>query len=386
MYLNLTGPMKSRLIQELRDSFAQHPRYKDLAGFIQVKSAFKERPQRGIIVRGVSGSKVQLSAQNFIGTVLSHTMLASVGRRGRMLEWVREDHQAIRSNQGVMPTTSGVYYIECLTVPEDEGSYGTFIIDPLLTVSREVLLRFETGVETTASLKHVPVQGMLRIFMDRYMLEEGVDFTVDYNTGVVTLLVSFSRGSVLSADYRYPGESIGPIRWQENSADYSTLPGVVMAFGRRASVGDIQAIVVTPDRVETAEAYGGKLDLSFDLEVLSRDTKTQEELVDLVFEYLWVEKRAYLSAEGIEITDVSLSGEGEEVIDETAQNSYYTGSVGVSISTDWEVHVPLPFTLSQVNVQTKEDPLQDGPGFGVTESDMLYPTFVGNTTSFERLL
>lgn len=377
--------MKSRLIQELRDSFGRHPKHRDLPEFIQVKSGFKERPQKGIIVRGVSGSKVQLSSQNFIGTVLSHTMLANVGRPGQMLEWVREDHRVIAANNNVMPTASGVYYLECLSVPKEDGGFGTYAIDPLLTVSRETLFRMETGVETRAILKHVPIQGMLRIFSGYYLLVEGEDYQVDYETGQVTLLTTFSPGSILSADYRYPGESIGPISWKENSADYTSLPGVVMAFGRRASVGDVQAIVVTPDRVDTAEAYGGKLELTFDLEVIARDTKAQEELVDLVFTYLWTEKRAYLSSEGIEVTDVSMSGEGEEVIDETGQLSYYTGSVGVTISTDWEVHIPLPFTLSQVHVQNK-DAASDGPGFGVTESDLLYPTFIGRGTSFERLL
>jgi hypothetical protein len=385
MYMNLTSPMKTRLVQELRDSFGRHPKYSDLSRNIQVKSAFAERPQQGIIVRGVSGSKVQLSAQNFIGTVLSHAMLASVGRRGAMLEWVREDSQTISENGNSMPSAPGVYYLECLSVPQEEGGTGTYVIDPLLTVSREVLLRFETGIETTATLAHVPVEGMLRIFAGRYMLEEGVDYSADYTTGVVTILTSFSPGTILSADYRYPGESIGPIVWRENTADHSSLPGVIMAFGRRASVGDVQAIVVTPDRVDTAEAYGGKLELSFELEVLSRDTKSLEEIVDLVFTYLWAEKRAYLSAEGIEVTDVSMSGEGEEVLDETAQESYYTGNIGVTVSTDWEVHIPLPFTLSKFNVQDK-DPLSDGPGFGVTSSDLLYPTFVGRRATFERLL
>lgn len=353
MYYNLNQALKRRLILELKDSFAQHPIYDKIVDFIQVKYAFTERPQFGIVVKGGSLNKVVLSADSFIGGIESHVMLAYVGQPSYPIEWVREDLECVKANGDVLPTPPGIYYVEILSVPEQAQAEGSFIIDPLLTVTDEPVLRFVSGIEHEAQLQQIPVQGTLRLWENRrFALIEGTHYRVDYKTGAIELLVRSTPGSVLTADYRYAVPSVGPVPFQWNKADFSTLPGVVMAFGKRAKVGDKVAVVVYQDRVETAHAYGGRFDASYDLDVIARDPVQMEEIADLVLMYLWGQKRSALSTEGIEITDISMGGEAEEVYDETGDDYFYNASLSIQIQADWEMHIPLPLTVSQVTPTT----------------------------------
>ncbi len=377
MYYYLVGALKRRLILELQDSFGRHPVYRKLAGFIQNRQAFEERPQFGIIVQGSSANKVQLDASNFIGTVQSHVMLAQVGPATFPLEWVREDLECIRAH-GSLPTAPGVYYIEILTAPTNPGDEGSFVVDPLLTVTNEPLLRFQTGLERTAQLQNVPVDKTVRLYEDRtYLLTRGVHYTLDTEGGV-TFLQRFRAGAVITADYRYAAPSIGPVPFKWNMANTTTLPGVVLAFGKRAEAGQKVAVVVYRDRVDTAEAYGGKHEASFDLEVLARDTTQVEEISDLVIMYLWGEKRSVLGWEGIEILDVSMGGESEEPVDETGQDYQYSTSISVQLQADWEIHVPLALTISNVEPETQQ----------VVTPELFYQTFpivAGRNPDFERI-
>lgn len=370
--------MKRRLILELQDSFGRHPVYRKLAAFIQNRQAFEERPQFGIIVQGSSANKVQLDASNFIGTVQSHVMLAQVGPATFPLEWVREDQECIRANGGTLPTAPGVYYIEILTAPTNPGEEGAFVIDPLLTVTDEPVLRFQTGLERTAQLQNVPVDKTLRLYEDRsFLLTLGVHYTLDTEGGI-TFLQRFRAGAVITADYRFAAPSIGPVAFKWNAANTTTLPGVVLAFGKRAEAGQKIAVVVYRERVDTAEAFGGKHEASFELEILARDTTQVEEVSDLVFMYLWGEKRSVLGWEGIEILDVSMGGESEEAVDETGQDYQYSTSMSVQLQADWEIHVPLALTISHVEPETQQ----------VITPDVFYQTFpivAGRNPDFERI-
>lgn len=378
MYYYLVGALKRRLILELQDSFSRHPIYRKITPFIQNRFSFSERPQFGIVVQGSSANKIQLDASNFIGTVQSHVMLARVG--GELvfpLEWVREDLACLRENGGVMPTAPGVYYLEILSAPTNPSEEGSFIIDPLKTVTNEPVLRFQTGLETTAQLQNVPLDKTLRLYENRsFLLHAGVDYEL-LDHGELRFLHNFSSNSYVTADYRYPTDSLGPFPFKWNTADVRTLPGVVMAFGKRAEAGQKTAVVVYPSRVEAAQAYGGKHEVSFDLEIIARDTTQIEEITDLVSMYLWGEKRPQLSWEGIEITDVSMGGESEEPIDETGQLFQYMASMSIQMQADWEIHVPLALTISNVEPETT----------AVTASvfyDTL-PLLVGRNPDFERI-
>jgi len=384
MYYYLTGALKRRLILELQDSFGRHPVYRKISPFIQNRFHFSERPQMGIVVQGSSTNKVQWAPDNFVGTVQSHVMLAHVGQPSHPLEWVRED-MALVKERGGMPTLPGVYFMEILQAPTSPGENGYFAVDPMLTSSNEAVLLFQSGVEREAQLQQKPILNTLRLWEDnRHLLVEGTDYNVDLSNGSIEVLRHFSQNSRLTADYRYAIPSIGPVAFQWNAADFRTLPGIVLAFGKRAEAGDKVAVVVYQDRVDTAQAFGGKFEANFDLQVIARDTIQMEELADLTIMYLWGEKKSVLEYEGIEILDVSMGGEAEEIADEIGDNFFFQASMSVQMRADWELHVPLPLTISQATQTTK------GGLDGIQEatSDLFfrtYPLIAGRNNDYERI-
>ena len=376
MYFYLVQALKRRLILELKDSFAQHPVYQKITPFIQNRFSFEERPQYGIVVKGSSTSKVVLASDNFVGTLQSHVMLAYVGQAVYPIEWVREDLKAIVKNG--MQTLPGVYYIEILHAPTNPGESGYFVVDPLLTVNDEPVFMFQSGIEREVQLQRAPTPNTLRLYENRsFLLRENVDYTVDYTTGAIQLISSFGAGSTLSADYRYPGDSIGPVEFQWNTADTTTLPGVVLAFGKRSADNQRVAVVVYSDRVDAAQVYGGKNEVSFDLDVIARDPTQMEEISDLVQMYL-LKRKSLLEFEGIELLDVSMGGEGEEVADETGENFFYQASMSVQLRADWEFHIPLPLTISKATpirpVQAGQDPNSAQSGLVQVAGDLFFLT------------
>ena len=355
MYYYLTSALKRRIGLELKDSFSRHPLYNKIVGSIQNKYVFEERPQFGIVIKGSSANKVALSGDNFIGSIYSHVMLANVGAPAYPIEWIREDLNVVRDNGGTFPLNPGIYYIEILDAPDNPTNPGHFIIDPLLTQTDEAVLQFVSGIEQEAQLQIPPAKGTLRLWLNkRQLLKEGKDYTVDYATGALRLLVRFTPESLLTADYRYPAPSIGPVEFGWNLSDHTTLPGVIMAFGKRARAGDKVAVVVYQDRVEAAKAYGGKFEVNLDLDVIAMDPAQMEEIADLVIMYLWGERKADLETEGIEIVDISMGGEAEETYDETGDTYYYNASISLQLRSDWEIHIPLPLTFSKVSQETPD--------------------------------
>jgi hypothetical protein len=386
MYYYLLSSLKRRLVLELQESFSRHPVYAKASQFIQNKYAFDERPQFGIVVKGASANKLQLSAQNFIGVVASYVMLAYYDSPAYLLEWVKEDSNSVRENGDRVPLAAGVYYIECLTAPTNPNEVGTFIIDPLLTVTDEPLLQIRSGFEHEAQLQNIPVEGTLRVWENRNnLLLNNRDYTVN-TRGKITFLTQFQPGAIVTAEYRYPIDSIGPIEWKWNTADWKTLPGVVLAFGKRGKVGDKVAVVVYEDRVDVANAYGGRFEMSFDLDVIAQDPVQMEEMADYTFMTLWSEKRSNLSYEGLEITDVSIGGEAEETYDENAELYYYTASLSLQMQSDWEVHLPIAFTVSRATASTASE---DSSGLvQLSQAGLFFatvPVLVGRNSNYERI-
>jgi hypothetical protein len=202
---------------------------------------------------------------------------------------------------------------------------------------------------------------------------------------LIAFKCNFLPGSVVTADYRYAVPSIGPIEWKWNRADWTTLPGAILAFGKRGRVGDKQAVVIYEDRVDVANAYGGRFEASFDLDVIAQDPIQMEEMADYTIMSLWAVKRSALSFEGIEILDVSMGGEAEESYDENADLYYYTASLGVQIQADWEIHIPLPFTISDAT--TKRASGESGL-VSMSQGNIFFatvPTIVGRNNSYERI-
>jgi len=386
MYFNLVGALKRRVILELKDSFSNHPVYNKIVPFIENRFAFDERPQYGIVVKGSSTNKVSLAADNYMGTIESHVMLAYVGQPEYPIEWVREDSRAVRASGGKMPVPPGVYLIEILTAPTVVGEAGHYAMDPMYTVLDRLLSVVRSGILQEAQLEHVPLNHTLRLYANgNFQLKEGLDYTVDYTTGSVEFLTSLPQGTQVTADYRWAGTSIGPIEFFWNQADWKTLPGAVLAFGKRSRAGQKVAVVVYQDRVDSAQAFGGKFEVSFDFDVIARDPVQMEEIADLVTMYLISDKKSRLEFEGIEILDISMGSEGEEIADETGENFFYQASMSLQLRADWEVHVPLPLVISRVDSASDSN---NPSGIQAIASEVFFqthPVFEGRNDDYERI-
>ena len=334
MYFYLSEALKRKIIGELRSYWATHPRYPNIVDNIQGKYAFTERPQYGIIVKVNSANKVQFSSDNFMGTVQSYVTSALLpGYAGTSLEWVREDSLAIQANGGVFPSPPGIYYCE---MTESNQLH----IDPLLDVTDE---RVMMTTQTEGVLERVPYPNSLRLYElpSSRPLHLGRDYTIGSDGQSVRLTVPLQSGLSLSADYRYPGESSGPWTVNPQTAFNRFIPGVVMVFGRRYFKGDRFAVVVTKTREDAYLEYGGRWDMSVDMDVIARDPNAQMEIADQTLMFLWANLRPNVIDQGIDIQDVSFGGESEEVYDENADDYFYNASLSMSIQTDWSLQVPL---------------------------------------------
>jgi len=358
IYFQLTEGLKRRFIQELRNYWQHHPRYRGIVDHIQGKYSFSNRPQEGIIVKTTGGSQVVLSADSFKGTIKSYVSLARYQNYpGVAIEWVREDSRAIQANDGRFPSVPGVYYIE-ITQHDLETGRGQFYVDPLLDVYHEPVTQVDT---THFQLQRAPVARTVRLFEmpAGSMLYEGEQYTLTLDDngnpdGEIVLDTALGSGRYLTADYRYPGTTTGPHDLFEMHANHQAIPGVVLAFGRRVERGDRMAVVVQDIRRPSALEYGGRRSIGLDVEIIARDVYAQADLADHSVIYLWGIARNRLSTEGIEIMDLSMGGESEEVYDEAGDDYFYNSTFSLTVEVEWSVHVPLNLFLRQVAPLTVE--------------------------------
>jgi hypothetical protein len=372
LFANLTEALKGQMISEIRYYWGQDPKYRDsLVPNIQGKYSFRERPQQAIILKSQSVSPFQLSADHFQGTVMSYCYLMKVyGKRGTTLEWIREDGVAIRDNNGVFPTQRGVYYIEVqkeeITVRGVPSERLVFYVDPLLEVVDETPLVLTPLLSEVAAGSFHP--GSLRVYEmpGNISYYNEINYMADPTTGQITLAAPMAPGTYLSVDYRHAGTSTGPFPIPENGANVEAIPGVVLAFGRRAYEGDIMAVVVGDRREMVAKEFGGRWEVSLDFDIMARDLYAQGEITDRTLMYLYTEARDRLSTQGIEITSVSMGGEAEEIYDETGDDYFYTASLSLSVLTDWAIHIPLPITLTRA-ISTTVTQAQAVAGLGDDE-------------------
>lgn len=346
------------MIQEIRYFWSKDPQYVDsLVPNIQGRFSFKERPQQAIVVKGGSANPFQFSADHYQGTIVSYCHLTKVyGKNGTSIEWVRENAVDIRKNNGDFPSPPGVYYVEVreeeVLVRGEPSNRLVFYVDPLLEVIDERATMLTSLLYEVASGSFHP--GSLRVYEmpGNIQYYEGINYNADSDTGQITLESPPPSGTYLSVDYRYTGTSVGPYPLPENGSNVEAIPGVVLAFGRRAYDGDIMAVVIGDRREEVAKEYGGKWEMSLDLDIMARDLYAQGEITDRTLMFMYTEARERLSREGIEITESSAGGEAEEVYDENGDDYYYTSSISISIMTDWCIQVPTGYKISRVSPNT----------------------------------
>ncbi len=289
-----------------------------------------------------------------MGTVHSYVILCKFKTApGLSIEWVKEDSGAIQRNGGMFPSLPGIYYIEVQTDPDNPDLF-IFFVDPLLDARGEAVQMLDA---TTGQLAHVPYGGSLRLFEQpsQFLLSDPASYILDPVTGRINLKEPLLQGHYLQADYRFKGQSSGPHRAHPNRANHTAIPGVVLAFGTRIQDKDVMSVVVQPVRSMAALEYGGRWNVSLDFEVSARDVEDQEAIADQSVIYIWSILRSYLPREGMEITEISFGGEGEEVYDENGDDYFFTLSFSLTVQTDWFVWVPLlgfirdavPLTLEQ---------------------------------------
>jgi hypothetical protein len=362
----LTNALKKRVIKELRKILYDHPRYRADSNNVQNKYAFEERPQRGIIVNDASADRVRLSADNYMGRLSSFVMQTPVENSpGTTLEWVKENLlylEEFSSRRDIFPSPPGVYILEVTKLPDVGRKVpGEFTLEPILTQSNEPLIQFTSNITTEAQLARENIySGSVRLWLDsRHLLLNGVDYTIDNSSGAVTFLKSTPVNSYIVADYRYVTDKQGPFYFYEETAHFTAIPGAILAFGDRPQLCDKIAIVVTEDRAEVAEIFGGKFEVHFSLIVFARDPDDREKLSDYVI-VKFLERQNYLGFEGLELMDISPGGESEEVYNPEIDDYYYDGSISLSMRVDWEIHAPLPVEIIRAEPISKTEEQQKG--------------------------
>lgn len=227
-----------------------------------------------------------------------------------------------------------------------------FMVGTIFVVDNEILISRTTGTETSAQLEHggspntidTNSEDIYQAYSDGTRIrtfEKGTHYTIDYLTGIVTFLVPLLKNYRIYASYRYQtGDIGGPFVFEEFQEVTDAIPGVVISIGRRAKMGDKQAVIVSQLREQQAKIYGGHWEMSLELAVVSKDPSQMEQMTDHIISYLWAERKNVLEYEGIALNSVEPTGETEEVHIDTTGDLYYESSVSISLQSEWQRFVP----------------------------------------------
>lgn len=363
MYLNLSGELTKRFIGHLQDFWRTHPQYKDLPNNIQGKYSFDERPQQGIIVKPTGSTHQRLSAQNFMGTVLSYLIHYKIkGFPGNSIEWVMENGLDIRRNGGYFPSEPGIYVVEVTKSPyQGIGgilNQGEFFVDPLIDVVDELVMPIS---DNEGQLQMTPISpNSQRLYQMPFgsELRPDIDYTLDFNTGIVTYNIPLLEDTWITADYRYQAPRTGPHYFGVNEGNYDAIPGAILAFGRRSFAGDKFSIIVQPRRCPSALEYGGRWSTGFEIQLFARDVHNQREMTDMTAYFLEGPLRSHLASLGILIREVSIGGESEEIYDETGQDFFYNATISMTVESEWFTWVPLARIIRSASFFSVEDSYQ----------------------------
>jgi len=355
----LTNATKRRIIEELKKILYDHPRYRDDSKNVQNKFAFDERPQRGIIVNGVSGDRVRLSADNYMGRLSSFCMLSyEKGYPGTTVEWIRENFtelEKISPYRDKFPSAPGVYRFQVSRLPDQARNIpGLVEMDPILTVLGEYIIVFNHSGDQKGQISNPNIYpNSVRLWLDnRVYLIRGEDYAIDYETGEITFLTYISSSQNVYADYRYVTPKQGPFEFKKEEFNVSIIPGVVIAFGDRTQDCDKFNIVVTEDRTDVAMVYGGKFEMNFDLIAFSKDSEDREKLSDYIIMKI-LERQNALGFEGIELLDISPGGENEDIFNPETDEYFYESNISCTFRVDWAIYNPLPAVLLDLQMSTR---------------------------------
>ena len=395
----LTNATKRRIIKEIKEILYSHPRYREDSENVQNKFAFDERPQRGVIVNGTSGDRVALSADNYMGRLSSFCMLTPVaGHPNTTVEWVRENFNVLEGfspNRNVFPTPPGAYTFSVTRLPDEARNIpGLVEVSPNLTVFGEYILTFPDSGTLKGMISRTNIYpGSVRLWLNkRTALIPDVDFTVDYETSEITFLKATPTGSVLTADYRYTLPTQGPFEFRKEEFNVSILPGVVIAFGDRCQDCDKFDIVITSERTDVADVYGGKFEINFDLIAFSKDSEDREKMSDYIIMKI-LERQNQLGFEGLQLLNVNPGGENEDVFNQETDEYFYESSIALGYRVDWSIYKPLPVVIWRRELTSKIEEMDKGHLDGSYTYDLLKldPTNIsmleiGRNLTYERMI
>lgn len=240
------------------------------------------------------------------------------------------------------------YYILEMVEPAREGP-PDFMVRPLYTITREMVIRNTNGTEPEVQLrghgsyirnKAFALWTQKTPYSERFYLKMGEDYTVS-ESGLVTFLVPVRRGTFLFATYRYYGELTGPFPIpHEHFACTTAISGVTLAFCEGASVGDRQIVAVLPESQRVANVRGSHYEMNVDLTVFSRDPQSSAELCDHIISDIWGNRRYELSGQGFTILDMDPGGDGTESYNDPTTDFYFTNSVSFRVMVEWHKITP----------------------------------------------
>jgi len=398
----LTNATKKRIIQEIKKILYDHPRYRNDSNNVQAQYAFTQRPSRGVIIDNTTADRIRLQADNYVGRLSSFCMLAPVDcKPGTSLEWVRENFnilEQVKPDRSVFPTPAGVYIVNIGTIPDDARQIpGSFTVEPILTVTNEPVIIFGSSAVTDAQLSHDGIYpGSCRLWINRRrVLIPDVDYHIDDSSGHITFLRTTPAGDPVHADYRYVMPTQGPFPFQSLSTDVTAIPGAVLAFGDRVQDCDEMAVVITQDRTEVAEIYGGKFEVTFSIIAFTRDSEDRERMSDYIIGKI-LERQNSIGFEGLELLDVSPGGENQEVYNAETDEYYYESQIALTLRVDWEIQLPLPVVVNRAEMTSKVMEMSNGYLDGSYALDLLQiysqtgvtavPVTIGRTLTYERVI
>lgn len=224
-----------------------------------------------------------------------------------------------------------------------------FYLDSYFTIEDELVIERTTGTETTATLANTNVWTNTELIYQAHTdgkkivaFDEGIDYTIDLLTGVITFLTPLQKNYSIYADYYYKDLNYlnGPFRFKDYQEIHDAIPGVIISIGRRAMKGDKQIIQVSQIREQQARIYGGHWEMSMELAVIAKDPMQMQEMTDHLVTFLWGIRKNVLEWEGITLNSVEPTGESEKTHIDTTGDLYYESSVSVNVQTEWQSFEP----------------------------------------------
>ena len=270
MFFQVSNALKKRFVIIFQDILDKHAQFRD---FVTVDTKFKEeeRDKYQVILRGFTGQSQKLSLDNFGATARSYSALANLkGVFGASIEWVIDD--TLNNADKMSPPG---YYVVSVISEDTVNKTWEFIVSPFYKVIGELIdPEAIIGGFPSSQLDNQPVNPGSEAVFDEVQgleLKRDIEYTIDYETGIIKFIGDISEYGTLKVDYQVIGEEMGPFQIERYMGTNEAIPGVVLAFGDRIQKGDEQVVALEATVRETAKIYTGRWQTSIDVMVVGQE-------------------------------------------------------------------------------------------------------------------